>query len=171
MNYILETERLQLREFTMDDTAFIIELVNSEGWLKFIGERNVKTEEQAKAYLENGPMKSYREHGFGLSMVEIKEDNRKIGMCGLLKRDTLEHPDIGFAFLPEWMGKGYAFEIACATLIYASNTLKIPTICAIVVPENNRSIKLLEKIGMTFMKRVQLPPNHEELLLYSTASK
>jgi RimJ/RimL family protein N-acetyltransferase len=166
MNYILETERLRLRELTLDDTAFIIELVNSPGWLKFIGDRNVKSEEQAKAYLQNGPLKSYRENGFGLSLVETKEGNRKIGMCGILKRDTLEHPDIGYALLPEFTGNGYAFEMAHAMLQYATGQLKLPTICAITVPENARSIKILEKLGLRNMKRIQLPNNQEELLLY-----
>lgn len=169
MKYILETERLLLREFTWDDTAFIIELVNSPGWLKFIGDRNIKTEEQAQAYLDNGPLKSYREHGFGLWMVEKKDDKSKMGMCGLLKRDTLEHPDLGFAFLPEFTGKGYAFEIANATMTYACNTLKLPIIAAIVVPENAKSINLLEKIGMKLIQRMHLPHTPEELLLYNNA--
>src|SRR5215210_8708442 len=102
MNYILETDRLRLRQFTLQDTSFIIELLNSPGWLKFIGDRNVKSEPQARNYLENGPLKSYQEYGYGLSMVERKTDNQAIGMCGILKRQTLEHPDIGFAFLPRF---------------------------------------------------------------------
>ena len=94
---IFETERLRLRKFTFDDTKFIIELLNSPGWIEFIGDRNVKTEDQAAAYLQNGPMKSYVQNGFGLSMVETKAGH-PIGMCGILKRDTLDNPDIGFAF-------------------------------------------------------------------------
>jgi RimJ/RimL family protein N-acetyltransferase len=167
MNYILETERLKLRELTLDDTAFIIELVNTPGWLTFIGDRNIKTEEQAKSYLENGPLKSYRENGFGLSLVEMKDSQTKIGMCGILKRDSLEHPDIGFAFLPQFMEKGYAFEIAHATVQYTIDHLKLPIIYAIVVPENVRSIKLLNKIGLTFVKRFHFGDSNQELLLYS----
>ena len=167
MNYIVETERLRLRALTLDDTAFIIELVNSPGWIKYIGDRNIKTEEQAIHYLENGPIKSYHEHGFGLLMVETKKCNQQIGMCGILKRDTLEHPDIGYALLPAFTGNGYAFEMAHAVLQYATIQLKLSTIFAITVPENMRSIKILEKIGWIFMKRIQLPNSHEELLLYS----
>lgn len=167
MKYILETDRLKLRELTLDDTAFIIELVNSPGWIKYIGDRNIKTEEQAISYLENGPIKSYHDNGFGLLMVETKYGNRKIGMCGILKRDTLEHPDIGYALLPAFTGNGYAFEMAHAVLQYATVQLKLSTIFAITVPENMRSIKILEKIGLTFMKRIQLATNHEELLLYA----
>ncbi len=167
MKYILETERLRLRKLTRDDTAFIIELVNSAGWIKYIGDRNIKTEEQAISYLENGPIKSYHDNGFGLLMVETKEGNRNIGMCGILKRDTLEHPDIGYALLPAFTGNGYAFEMAHAVLQYATVQLKLATIFAITVPENVRSIKILDKIGLTFMKRIQFPNNHEELLLYA----
>ena len=103
--YILRTERLQLRRFCFDDSEFIISLLNSEGWLKYIGDRNVKTKEQAENYLKNGPLKSYEQNGFGLSMVETR-NGKPIGMCGLIKRNYLEHPDIGFAFLPEFSSMG-----------------------------------------------------------------
>ena len=167
MKYILETERLILREFIPADAAFILELVNSPGWLQFIGDRNIKTTDKAIAYLENGPIKSYAENGFGLAMVETKDHNIPIGMCGIIKRDNLDHPDIGFAFLPAYTGKGYAFEIANATLAYASGQLKLPTIYAITVPGNIRSISLLEKIGLKFIKKINAPKDNEELLLYS----
>jgi RimJ/RimL family protein N-acetyltransferase len=166
MNYILETEKIKLRELTMDDTSFIIELVNSPGWLKYIGNRNIKTIEQATTYLENGPIKSYRENGFGLWLVETRDDKNPIGMCGLLRRDYLDHPDIGFAFLPECLGKGFGFEASAATLALAKDKLKLPVICAITMPSNNASIKLLEKIGLKFMKQVSPPGSQEELLLY-----
>lgn len=168
MNYFFETDRLRLRKFTLDDTRFIVSLLNSPGWLQFIGDRNVKTEDQAKAYLENGPIKSYSVNGYGLSLVERKEDNTSVGMCGILKRDYLDNPDIGFAFLPEFQGKGYAFEIADATLQYAKNQLNIPNISAITVPGNLRSIQLLEKIGLKFISTFSLPESEEELFLYGT---
>jgi RimJ/RimL family protein N-acetyltransferase len=163
LNYILETERLRLREFNLDDTMFIIELLNTPGWIKYIGDRNVKTEEQAIEYLQNGPLKSYAQNGFGLSMVETKR-GQSIGMCGILKRDTLENPDIGFAFLPEFAGQGYAYEIASATLNYAIDNLEISKISAITLPDNTRSIKLLEKIRMKLIK--PFVQNGEELLLF-----
>jgi RimJ/RimL family protein N-acetyltransferase len=166
MKYILETERLTLREFIPADAPFILELVNSPGWLQFIGDRNIHTTDQAIAYLENGPIKSYAENGFGLAMVEIKDSKIPIGMCGIIKRSNLDHPDIGFAFLPGYIGKGYGFEIATATLSYATGQLKLPTIYAITVPHNIRSISLLEKIGLKFIKKINSPEN-EELLLYS----
>jgi len=167
MKTIVETERLLLREFTLQDTAFIIELLNSPGWIKYIGDRNIKTEEQALAYLQNGPLKSYQQNGFGLSMVEKKEDHVPIGMCGIIRRDTLNNPDIGFAFLPEYSGKGYALEIATATLAYAKQTLGFPVISAITLADNSRSISLLEKIGLQFSQTVVFPGSEEELLLYN----
>lgn len=168
MNYFLETERLILRQFTINDTKFIIELVNSPGWIENIGDRNIKTEEQAREYLQNGPLKSYEVNGFGLSLVEMKNDRTPIGMCGILKRDNLVNPDIGFAFLPEFTGKGFAFEIANATMTFARDTLKLPVIFAITIPTNKPSIKLLEKIGLRFSKTFNFPNDKEELMLFST---
>jgi RimJ/RimL family protein N-acetyltransferase len=167
MKYILETERLRLRQFELADTEFIIELVNTPGWLKFIGDRNVKTTEDAVRYLQNGPMKSYQENGFGLWSVVLKENKRPIGMCGILKRDSLENPDIGFALLPEFIGKGYAFEMALATVNHANNKLGLKTLSAIAMPSNEKSIQLLEKIGFTFTKVVSDPKDHAELRLYT----
>jgi RimJ/RimL family protein N-acetyltransferase len=164
--YILKTERLRLREFNLHDSEFIIELFNSPGWLKFIGDRKVKTIAQAQYYLEHGPIKSYRENGYGLYLVVKKDDDKSIGMCGILNRDTLDHPDIGFAFLPNYNGKGYALEIANATMIYAKEKLSIPRITAITLPQNYKSIKLLEKMGLKYHKRFVFPNSKEELLLF-----
>jgi len=165
MTYVLETERLRMREFTLADTAFIIELLNSPGWLEFIGDRNVHTPEQARLYLENGPLKSYQVHGYGLSMVERKDDGMPVGMCGVLNRDTLECPDIGFAFLPAHHAQGYAFEIAQATLDHAKETLGLPRVAAITVPGNSRSIRLLEKLGLRYVRSFS-SPGSDELLSY-----
>ena len=163
---ILETERLRLREFSLEDAEFIITLLNSAGWLRFIGDRNVRTKEDAENYLKKGPMKSYEQNGFGLSMVETK-DRIPIGMCGIVKRDSLEHPDIGFAFLPEYASKGYGYEMASAVLKYAKQDLRLPTILAITLPDNVNSIRLLEKIGFGFVKSFRTEPSSEDLLLYS----
>ena len=171
MSYVLETERLILREFTLADANFIIELVNTPGWLRFIGDRNIKIEEQAKEYLRNGPMKSYEVNGYGLSLVELKTDGTPIGMCGIIKRDTLENPDIGFAFLPEFEGKGLAFEIANATLAYANDVLKIPVIFAITIPGNTRSIRLLEKMGFKYSNSFTSPTDNIELSLYKSQGR
>lgn len=167
MKPIVETERLMLRKFTRDDAKFIVALVNTSGWLQFIGDRNIKTEAQAIAYLESGPLTSYALHGFGLSMVELKHDNIPIGMCGLLKREQLDHPDIGFAFLPEYTGKGYALEMVKATLAFATEQLTIHPVLAIVMPTNTKSTQLLEKVGMKFIKAFKSSQNAEELMLFS----
>ena len=167
MKYILETDRLRLREFNLGDTEFIIKLLNSPGWLQFIGNRNVETVQQAKNYLENGPMKSYSENGYGLSLVEKKDEKKAIGMCGIIKRENLDDPDIGFAFLPDFAGNGFAYEIADATMVYAKDELNISKIAAITVADNVKSIRLLEKIGLRFIKIFSFPDSKEELLLYS----
>lgn len=166
MKYILETARLRLREFTLDDGEFIVDLMNSPGWLKFIGDRNVRTTGQAQKYLENGPIKAYQQNGFGLSMVERKDDDVPVGMCGILQRPTLDTPDIGFAFLPAFNGKGYALEIASAVMTYAQSNLGLSRIAAITLRENDRSIRLLEKLGMTYRSKFSFPGSEEELLLY-----
>jgi RimJ/RimL family protein N-acetyltransferase len=157
MAYFHETDRLRIRPFTTGDAEFIIALLNSPGWLEFIGDRKIKTIEQANTYLTDGPMKSYQEHGFGLSMVELKTTSLPIGMCGILKRPGLDHPDIGFAFLPEFNGQGYAFEAATATMLHATDGLRLPCVYAITDLGNHRSIKLIEKIGMTYLDTVILP--------------
>lgn len=168
---ILETERLILRRFTVDDTAFIIELLNTEGWIKYIGDRNVKTTDQARTYLENGPLKSYRNNEFGLALVELKTGHVPIGMCGLVKRDYLEDPDIGFAFLPNYHGQGYASEIVKKTIDYAFAELQKEKLLAITLPENQSSIRLLEKVGFTYSYNFVRSDTKEELCLYSTSKE
>lgn len=171
MKFILETERLILREFTTEDSPFIVTLVNTPGWISYIGDRNIKTDEQAIAYLQNGPLKSYEQNGFGLYRVELKTNSTPVGMCGIINRPNLENPDIGFAFLPEYYGQGLAFEIARATMRYAKENLGLPVICAITVPANKRSINLLEKLGMKFVKTFSFPDQNEELMLFSNEEK
>ncbi len=166
---IIETERLILREFTLLDTDFIIKLLNTGGWLYFIGSKNVKNTEDAKHYLENVPIKSYKENGYGLSLIALKDSFLPIGMCGLLKRETLDYPDINFALLDEYMGKGYAFEMANATIQHAKYTLKISKIVGMATPDNKYSIQLLKKIGLIYEKMIALPHNDEELMLFSTS--
>jgi RimJ/RimL family protein N-acetyltransferase len=169
MDYILETPRLTLRRFSLTDGEFIVRLVNSPGWLEYIGDRNIRSNEAAAEYLQTGPLKSYADHGFGLSLVELKESKEPIGMCGILKRDSLDFPDIGFAFIPEFMGKGYAYEIAQATMQHAKNDLNLQTVLAVTVPNNKSSIKLLEKIGMRFIEMVKFPNQEAELMLFNNA--
>ena len=166
MEIVIETERLILRKFTLEDAPFVLELVNTSAWLQFIGDRNVYTVEESENYLRNGNLKSYAEHGFGFYLVATKESNEAIGMCGLVKRDSLEDIDIGFAFLPNSIGKGYGYEAASATLDYALNVLKLGRIVAIVDPQNASSIALIKKIGLKYEKMVQISTNDIELMLF-----
>ncbi len=167
MQTIIETERLFLRKFTLNDAPFILELLNTPTWLQFIGDRNVHSIEDAENYLRNGTLKSYKENGFGFYAVVEKSETKIIGMCGLIKRDTLPDIDIGFAFLPDLIGKGFGYEAASATLAYAKNSLKIDRIIAIVNPDNEKSIGLLKKIGMTFEKMTLFENEEKELMLFS----
>ena len=166
MEIVIETERLILRKFTLEDAPFLLELVNTPAWLQFIGDRNVHTVEESENYLRNGNLKSYAEYGFGFYLVVIKETNEAIGMCGLVKRDSLEDVDIGFAFMPDSIGKGYGYEAASATLDYALNVLKLGRIVAIVDPQNASSIALIKKIGLKYEKMVQISTNDIELMLF-----
>lgn len=152
---ILTTDRLLLRQFNLSDTAFILELLNSPGWINFIGDRGVRTVKDAEEYLLTGPMESYRKNGFGLAMVALKESGTGIGMCGLIKRESLADVDIGYALLPAFTGRGYAFEIAAATLAYGKNELGLSRIVGITDPKNEHSIKLLRKLGLQFEKMVK----------------
>jgi RimJ/RimL family protein N-acetyltransferase len=163
-DFFFETARLRLRPFALTDAPFIVDLLNSPGWLRFIGDRGVTTEAEAQTYLQNGPFASYAAHGFGLACVETHA-NVPIGMCGLLWRETLPHPDIGFAILPAYEGLGYVYEIATAALHYAATKLGIQTVAAIVLPNNARSISLLTKLGFVY-ERTQ-PDGEDELLVYT----
>ena len=161
---ILETERLTLREFLLDDAPFILTLVNTPEWLKFIGDKNVHSIEDAEQYLISGPIKSYTDNGFGLSTVILKSSNQPIGMCGLVNRESLEDIDIGFALLSEYEGYGYAYEIASATMRRAKETLGIQKVVAITDANNISSIKLINKLGLQFEKTVHLAINDSALL-------
>ena len=153
---ILQTDRLRLRRLTPNDAPFIFQLVNEPSFIENIGDRNVRSEEDAVRYIKEGPMASYERHGFGLYKVELTETATPIGICGPLKRDTLEYPDIGFAFLPRFWGKGYAVESASAVMNYAREALGLNEIAAITTPTNEPSIKLLEKLGFRFQSMKSL---------------
>ena len=145
---LIATARLRLDPFTVDDAPFIVALLTDPDWLRYIGDRGVRTLDDARRYLETGPMASYAAHGFGLYRVALRDSGVPIGMCGLLRRETLPDVDIGFAFLPDYRTQGFAVESARATLRYARETLGLDRIVAIVSPENAASIRVLETLGM-----------------------
>lgn len=163
----IKTDRLLLCHLTTADAPFIFELLNTPGWLQFIGDRGIKTEEDAINYLLNGPVKSYAENGFGLMLVKLKEDGTPLGICGLIRRAALDDVDIGFAFLERHTGKGYAAEAASATLNYGWQVLGLKRIVAITTADNLHSIRLLEKTGMHFEKKMFMEGDAEELLLFA----
>lgn len=160
------TDRLIIREQSEADAPFILQLMNTEGWLTNIGDRNVHTVEDAAAYIRNGALKSYAEHGFGFFLVALKDTGTPIGICGLAKRPALEHADIGFAFMPQYNGRGYAYESAACIMELAKNTFGLTTICAITLPQNTPSIKLLTRLGLTEKGTFIFPGDDEELLLF-----
>ncbi|MGE8036715.1 GNAT family N-acetyltransferase [Lysinibacillus sp. NPDC093692] len=164
---VIETERLTLRLQTTEDADFILELVNDPSWLEFIGDRGVRTVEDAREYIVNGAIRTYEQSGFCFYLVERKEDQSPLGICGFVKRESLEDVDIGFAFLPKYWGKGYAYEAASATLAYGLDTLGLNRVVAITTQDNHASGKLLEKIGLQFEGLVQLSNDSEELRLFS----
>jgi RimJ/RimL family protein N-acetyltransferase len=166
---VLETDRLIIRRLTLEDAEFIFELVNDPSWLRFIGDRGVRSLEDARNYILKGPVEMYGRLGFGLYLVALKDEGVPIGTCGLIKRDSLKDVDIGFAFLPNFRGRGYAYEAASAVLAYGKNTLGLERIVAIVSPSNDRSIKLLEKLGFQFEQRVQLS-ERDEVKLFAPAA-
>lgn len=164
---IIETERLSLREITDTDAEFVLELLNEPGWIKNIGDRGVRNVEDACRYIANNLAASYARNGFGLYLVELKESGASIGMCGLIKRDSLEDVDIGFAFLERFWSKGYAIESASAVMDYAQNPLGLKRIAAIVSPDNQGSIKVLEKLKLHFERMIMMPGDTEEIKFFA----
>ena len=158
MNTNYKTERLTLRELTAADNQFIFELVNTPGWIKFIGDRNVKTSEDADNYIQkiiSNPNISYR-------VATLPDNQTAVGIVTFIKRDYLDHPDIGFAFLPAYSKQGYAFEATKEVLNHLLNQQEHSTILATTIPENSSSIQLLKKLGLSFSKQI----THEGELLH-----
>lgn len=164
---VLETARLRLRELTPDDAAFIRELVNEPAWLRFIGQKNVHTLDDARRYIANGPAASYSRNGFGLYCVELASALTPVGICGLIRRDALSDVDLGFALLARHCGHGYAREAASAVLAFARRDLGMSRVVAITLPDNQGSIRVLESVGFAFECRVILPGETDELSLYA----
>ena len=168
---VLETDRLALRYFRTDDVEFVVRLLNEPSFIEHIGDKGVRTVEEASQYLLDGPLDSYERFGYGLNMVQLKETGEPIGMCGLVRRKNLDDADIGYAFLEQHWSKGYATESAEAILIHARDTLGLGRIVAIVTPENHSSIKLLEKIGLTFERMIRISDDDEELKFFVSAMR
>jgi RimJ/RimL family protein N-acetyltransferase len=163
---ILETERLTLRRANLGDAEFILRLLNEPSFLRFIGDRRVRTLPDAERYIADRLIASYERNGFGLWVVERRDAAGPIGICGLVKRDTLPDPDIGFAFLPEFWGRGFAFESAAGVRRYALDVLALTRLLAITNPDNSASIRIVEKLGLVFDRSLSLTTGEPEVNLY-----
>lgn len=163
---ILQTERLLIRQMTQDDAKFILELLNSPKWIQFIGDRNIHTLEEAVEYIHTRVQPNYEALGFGFYLVERIADQVKIGNCGLTKRDGMEHADIGYSLLEKYEGNGYAYEATQAILKYGFEVHQLKHIEAITTPDNQSSLKLLNKLGLRYKRKTTLPGDEAELLLF-----
>jgi RimJ/RimL family protein N-acetyltransferase len=163
---VLETDRLALHRFSAEDAAFIVELLNDPSFLRYIGDKRVRTEADAVRYLEAGPLASYERLGFGLWRVGLRESGEPIGMCGLLKRDWLEDVDVGFAFLPRFWARGYAFEAASGVLNHARDALGLERVAAITSLDNEASMALLAKLGFRLESTARPSEKEEEVRLF-----
>lgn len=164
---LIETMRLTLRKLTTHDADFILDLLNQPSFIYYIGDRGVRTLEDAKRYIEKGAISSYERFGFGLYLVILKEGDIPIGICGLVKRDVFIHADVGYAFLPQFWSKGYAAESAAAVMEYAKTELGMKRILGVTMSENKGSIHVLEKSGLKFEKMVKLKEDDIDLMLFS----
>ncbi|MBM7074064.1 GNAT family N-acetyltransferase [Shewanella sp. 202IG2-18] len=169
--FIIETDRLYIREFTLTDADFIFELMNTNEYIQNIGDRNIKTKSCAENFLADKLIKSYQLHGYGLFAIIRKEDDAIVGMNGFVNRETLPHTDIGFAFLPQFMGKGYGYESSRALMQYAELNLKLSPILGITSKTNVASQTLLKKIGLRYIKPITLDEEDEEIMLFSNQTE
>jgi len=162
----LETERLRLRPLVADDAAFVLELVNEPAWLQFIGDRGVRTLEDARGYIATGPAAMQARHGFSLAAVELRADGTPVGICGLIRRDTLPDAELGFALLERHWRNGYAREAAAAVLARADASKQFPRLLAITDPRNERSARLLEKLGFRSERMLRMAEDKPESRLF-----
>jgi RimJ/RimL family protein N-acetyltransferase len=164
---ILETERLTLRKLTVDDAPFMLDLLNQPSFIQFIGDRGVRTLDDARDFITKRYIEVYERLGFGIYLTLLKEGQTPIGICGLVKRDGLDDVDVGYAFLPQYWSKGYASESVSAVLVYAKDMLGIQRVLGITTPDNTGSIRVLEKAGLKFERMVKLPGDEAELKLFA----
>jgi RimJ/RimL family protein N-acetyltransferase len=162
----LRRGRLELRPLTVEDDAFILRLLNEPSFIEHIGDKQVRTPEDARTYIETGPQASRATHGFGLDCVKLKSTRQPIGICGLLKRDVLIYPDVGYALLPKFWSRGYASEAVRIVLMDAKQRLALERVAALVDSNNAASIRLLERLGFRFERMLELYEGEREVRLY-----
>ena len=166
-NWLIETERLRLRAVTIDDTELMLAVWNDPAFMRNVMDRGIRTLEQAEEALQEGALKLFADFGYGPYCMSLKPDGTMIGICGLFKRENLDDPDIGFAVLPDYCGKGYASEAAAAVVNYARDDLGLGVLTAIVSPDNSASIGLIENLGLRFERMITMPGEEEAIRLYS----
>ncbi|ODQ00637.1 GNAT family N-acetyltransferase [Salinivibrio sp. SS2] len=169
MTLICRSKRINVRQFHLDDAPFIVELLNDASFIRYIADKKVRTEQDAIEYLRHGPLASYQAYGFGLNLVERREDGEPIGMCGVLKRDELAYPDLGYAFLSRYTGQGYATEAAEAVLEATLLASGLTTVQAVTLPDNQASNRLLEKLGFRLQHPIMLYGHSNNLYEYTRA--
>lgn len=166
---VIETRRLGLSELDGGDASFILQLLNEDGFLETIGDKGVRSLDDARQYISEGPIASYRKYGFGLYLVSLRPDGTPVGICGLVKRDILADVDVGFAMCTRYCFQGFATEAAAAVLEHARSALGFERVVAITAPSNRGSMAVLQKIGLQLNGRIRLKAGGPELCLYSTA--
>ena len=164
---VISTDRLLINRITLDDAGFILKLINDKDWIKNIGDKGIRTIEETEEYIRTRFLKAYDEVGFGFYSLILKSDQQIIGIAGLVDREGIDHIDIGYGMLPEFRGKGYAFEATKAIYDYAYEELKLKKIVAIVNPDNTSSIKLLSKLGLEFERMIRFPDEEIDIMLFS----
>lgn len=166
MDSVYQSERLVFLELEPEHGPVVLELFNQPDCLRYIGDRGIRDLQDAEAYIHNSPKASYAEHGYGMYLLMRKEDQQPLGLCGLVKRDYLDIPDIGFALLTGFEGQGYALEAAKATLEYARQVLGLKKLAAITDPDNDKSIRLLQKLGMQHKSKISVPGDEQKQVNY-----
>ncbi len=164
---VIETERLLLTRLSYDHCEFISELVNEPSFKRYIGDKEVHSQEDAHRYLREGPIGSYEQHGYGLFLVSVRESDMPAGICGLVKREEFDDPDLGFAFLNRYRRRGYASESARAVLEHGFDELGLRRIIAMADPDNEPSVRLLQTLGFVYERKVRMPEDEYDINLFS----
>ena len=166
MEIKLQTERLQLRWLTLDDAELMLAVWNDRAFVRFVGDRGIRTLDEARTTMQEGALKLFSDHGYGPFRMALADSDAPIGICGLFRRDGLDDPDIGFATLPDYCGKGYAHEAACAVIDHARDDLELPRLTAIVSPENEASVGLIRKLGLRFERMHRMDDDDDDVAIY-----
>jgi len=162
----LETRRLRLRWLTLDDADLMLAIWNDPAFVRFVGDRGIRTLGEARDEMAAGALALYTSYGFGPYRMALKDDDTAIGICGLFRRENLDDPDIGYGVLPEYCGKGYAYEAARAVMEHARADLDLPRLVAIISPDNEASIGLIRKLGLRFERMQRMQDEEDEVCIY-----